>query len=92
MGKVRIHAFVSGFVQDISFRSNTKRVAESLEINGWVRNLTDGRVEVVAEGKKENIEKLIQFLKRGPVGSRVENVEIKTGKCKGEFKGFKVVY
>lgn len=90
--KTRIHAFISGLVQGIFFRSNTKTLAIQLNLTGWVRNLQDGRVEVVAEGEKENINKLIQFLKKGPPGARVENVEIKNEEYKDEFKNFKVVF
>jgi len=90
--KTRIHAVISGLVQGIFFRSNTRTLAIQLNLTGWVRNLRDGRVEVVAEGEKENIDKLIQFLRKGPPGARVEKIEIKTEEYKDEFKDFKVVF
>ncbi len=90
--KTRIHVFISGRVQGVFFRSNTKRVADTLEIKGWVRNLSDGRVEVVAEGEKNRIDDLIKFLKKGDGSARVDNVEIETQEYKGEFKDFSIRY
>jgi len=90
--KIRIHTFISGLVQGIFFRAATRTLAIQLNLTGWVRNLRDGRVEVVAEGEKENIDKLIQFLRKGPPGARVEKIEIKTEDYKDEFKDFKVVF
>jgi len=58
---LRIHALISGLVQGVFFRSETRRIAKSLNIKGWVKNLPDGRVEVMAEGEKDKIDKLIEF-------------------------------
>ena len=52
MVKARIHVFVSGRVQGVFFRQTTKQLAESLGVNGWIRNLQDGRVEAVFEGEE----------------------------------------
>ena len=90
--KTRIHVFISGRVQGVFFRSNTKRIADNLGIKGWVRNLPDGRVEVVAEGKKDRIDDLIKFLKKGPEAGIVDNVEIETKDFIGEFQGFSIRY
>lgn len=91
MEKIRIHAFVSGFVQGISFRYYTKDLAVKLGLKGWAKNLIDGRVEVIAEGNRSEIDSLIAFLKKGPQGARIKNVEIKEEEYKGEFKDFDVV-
>lgn len=90
--KLRIHAFVSGRVQGVFFRSETRRIANSLGIKGWVRNLPDGRVEVVAEGEKDNIDNLLEFLKKGSSAAKVDNVDIKTEEYKGEFEDFSIRY
>ncbi len=90
--KVRIHAFVSGRVQGVFFRATTKEMADKLGLKGWVRNLPDGRVEVVAEGSKEAIRTLIEFLKRGPPLAKVENIEIREEPYKGEFETFEIIY
>lgn len=92
MEKVRVHVFISGLVQGVFFRWNTKRNADKLQLSGWVRNLPDGRVEAIFEGKKESIEKMIEWCKKGPSGAIVEKVEIIYEDYKGEFKGFKIIY
>lgn len=92
MVKVRIHAFVSGRVQHVFFRANTKSIAQRLGLTGWVRNLSDGRVEVVAEGEEKNIDKLVDYLHKGPIIARVDEVDVKKGKYTGEFSGFEVRY
>jgi len=86
----RIHAFISGRVQGVNFRWNTKVAADKLGIKGWVRNLDDGRVEVIAEGDNERIDKFIEYLKKGPVLARVDKVEIAEEKFKNEFYEFKI--
>lgn len=92
MEKVRIHAFVSGLVQGVNFRFYTKMLADRLGLKGWVKNLPDGRVEVLAEGSENEINELIKFLKKGPRGARVLNIEIEKEEYKGEFKYFDIVY
>ena len=89
---LRIHAFVSGAVQGVSFRSTTIRIAKSLGIKGWVRNLLDGRVEVLAEGEKDKVNALIEFLKKGPPAAKVDNVDVKIENHEGEFKDFNIKY
>jgi len=88
----RAHMFVSGRVQGVFFRDNTRRWASSLGLKGWVRNVYDGRVEVVAEGEKSKIEALIERLWQGPPMSRVENVEVTWETYTGEFSDFRVSY
>ncbi len=73
---MRFRIFVSGLVQGVGFRAYTQRVAESLGISGWVRNLPDGRVEVLAEGDEEVLCHFVKELWKGPRLSRVERLEI----------------
>jgi len=87
-----LHIYVSGLVQGVFYRANAKRVAESLSLTGWVRNLRDGRVEIVVEGEEENLAKFIEWCKRGPVGAVVESVDVTREEYKGEFKGFEIRY
>ncbi|MBS7645850.1 MAG: acylphosphatase [Candidatus Bathyarchaeia archaeon] len=88
----RTHIYISGQVQGVFFRYETRRVAKELGVSGWVRNLPDGRVEVVAEGEEESIEKLIQFCRRGPPAAKVTNVEVKYEEPKGENRNFIIIY
>ena len=69
--KVRAHVFVSGRVQGVFFRGETLNVARRMDVNGWVRNLSDGRVEAIFEGEKKNVEEVVDFCKRGPPGAYV---------------------
>jgi len=89
---VRAHVFVSGKVQGVFFRFETRRLARRLGVNGWVRNRTDGRVEAVFEGERENVEKMIAFCKRGPPGARVTKVEVEWEEPTEEFEGFSIRY
>jgi acylphosphatase len=86
--KIRIHVFISGKVQGVFFRSSTKDMAEELGLYGWVRNLTDGRVEAVFEGEEEKIDKMLEWCRKGPEYSKVKSVECCYEDDKGEFKEF----
>lgn len=84
----RAHVLVSGKVQGVFFRSSTKDKAEELGLSGWVRNLSDGRVEAVFEGEKEDVDKMVEWCGRGPEHARVAGIEIIVEEYKGESKGF----
>jgi acylphosphatase len=86
--KARAHILISGRVQGVFYRDNTRRWASSMGLSGWVRNLPDGRVEVLVEGEKDTIKRLEDLLKKGPPLSRVEEVRIEWGEYKGEFMDF----
>lgn len=72
--KMSIHCFVSGRVQGVWYRASTQKVAYALGLTGWVRNLPDGRVEVVACGEKEKVSQLYTWLQRGPELAKVAAV------------------
>jgi acylphosphatase len=88
--KARVHLLISGQVQGVFFRANTRRAANELGLKGWVRNVPEGMVEVVAEGRKHSLDKLIEYCRKGPEGSKVENIEIKWEDFRNEFGGFDV--
>lgn len=88
--KNRVHIFVTGRVQGVFFRENTKRKAEKLGILSWIKNLIDGRVEAVFEGKKEKVEEITSWLKRGPFLAKVDNLEIDLEEYQGEFNNFEI--
>ena len=92
MAKVRAHVYISGRVQGVFFRYETKKEAKKRNVKGWVRNLPDGRVEAVFEGEKEDVERLIEFCHRGPPLARVEKVEVFWEEYKGEFEDFKLTF
>jgi acylphosphatase len=72
---VRKHWFISGQVQGVGFRAFTYEAATDLHLKGWVRNLTDGRVEAVAEGDEKSIAELLSKIKKGPRSARVKSVD-----------------
>ena len=72
----RIHLIIKGHVQGVFFRDNTREKAESLNLKGYVKNLPDNSVEAVFEGEDEMIEEIIEFCKKGSIGSRVTDVKI----------------
>lgn len=82
---------ISGRVQGVFFRDNTRRWASSLGLSGWVRNLPDGRVEALVEGEKEKIQSLEGRLREGPPMSRVENVHTEWHEYSGEFSVFSII-
>ena len=88
----RIHVFVSGRVQGVAFRWVTSDVAIQLGVKGWVRNLRDGRVEVVAEGAEETLNEFLKFLHRGPRYAKVRDVQVEWLEGTGEFNKFDVRY
>lgn len=90
MEKARIHVFVEGRVRGVFFRTFVKRQAAKLGVVGWVRNLEDGRMEMVAQGKKDNLEELIKLTKRGPRLAKVEGVSVVLEDVEEEFDGFKI--
>jgi acylphosphatase len=90
--KVRVHVYVIGRVQGVFFRSETRDEAVRRNVTGWVTNLPDGRVEAVFEGEKENVDKVIEFCKRGPPGARVTKVDTHWQDFTGEFKNCTIKY
>lgn len=90
--KVRAHVQISGRVQGVFFRSDTRGLASRLGVEGWVRNTRDGRVEAVFEGEREKVEELLNFCHRGPPGASVTGVEVGWEEPTGEFSGFEVRY
>lgn len=88
--KVRAHIFVSGFVQGVFFRAETRGKAQELNINGWVRNTKDGKVEAVFEGERDGVEKIIEWAKRGPPPAVVKKVDVVWEEYKDDFKNFEL--
>ena len=89
---VRVHLHISGLVQGVFFRAHTQEITSGLGLTGWVRNLFDDRVEIIAEGPKDSIEKLIQWCNQGPDGAMVEDVVVEWQDVTGEFKSFEIRY
>jgi acylphosphatase len=84
--------FISGFVQGIGFRGFVKSHARKLGLKGWVQNVPDGRVEVLAQGDKTTIEKLIKLCEKGPFLAEVKSVTVNWEKTGDYFAGFETVH
>ncbi len=90
--QARLHATVHGRVQGVSFRYYTWHRAQELGLAGYVRNLWDGSVEVVAEGPRARLEELLAFLHVGPRSAHVTHVDTRWPLPTGEFSRFEVRY
>jgi acylphosphatase len=88
----RMHATVHGRVQGVSFRHYTRLRARELGLNGYVRNLWDGNVEVVAEGQRSDLEELLAFLRVGPRAAFVTRVDTRWLAPTSDFSRFEVRY
>jgi acylphosphatase len=86
----RAHLYISGRVQGVNFRYYTKQQARTLGVKGWVRNLTDGRVEAILEGDKVAVEGMVDWCRQGPRAARVDTVDVDWEKPSGEFSGFNI--
>ena len=85
-----LNVLIKGRVQGVGFRYFTKNKAKELHLSGWVRNLPDGSVETMVMGPFSVLEQLLHCLKKGPVGSHVESVEVQWLSEPQEFKGFEI--
>ncbi|MHA1869082.1 MAG: acylphosphatase [Candidatus Heimdallarchaeaceae archaeon] len=90
--KKRIEVKVTGIVQGVCFRAYTRDFAKRIGVNGYVRNLVDGSVEIVAEGEEEKLWELIKFAKRGPPSARVYNIDVKWTENLNQFNNFTIKY
>lgn len=88
----RIHVIVSGRVQGVFFRAYTEKTARSLNLKGWVRNLSDGRVEILCEGEDADIAAMLAWCRKGPTSANVTGTEISEEPVTGEFSGFAIRY
>lgn len=89
---LRVHAIITGGVQGVFFRVETKYAAERFNVTGWVRNKRDGSVEAVMEGDEDQVNALLSWCQDGPPRSRVDNVVVIRQDYTGEFETFDVTY
>jgi acylphosphatase len=90
--KIRAHVFIKGKVQGVYFRQNMRIVSKRHKVNGWVRNLKDGRVEAILEGDEMNVSEVIEWCHAGPPEAKVEDVKLEYESYTGEFDNFTVRY
>jgi acylphosphatase len=90
MGLKQVQLFVRGRVQGVFFRASAQREAKRLGLTGWVRNRSDGSVEILAEGEEDQIKELIAWANRGPSAARVERVDVRWRSFSGDFFDFRI--
>ncbi|MEX1047226.1 MAG: acylphosphatase [Actinomycetota bacterium] len=82
----RVHVHASGLVQGVFYRAECERTALALGLGGWVRNLSDGRVEMVFEGREEAVAEALEWCRKGTRWSRVERVDVADESPEGETR------
>lgn len=89
--KTRAHVWVKGRVQAVGFRAHVEYHARKIgKLTGWVRNVGYDTVEAIAEGERENVDRLIEVMKQGPRSSRVDESKVEWETPTGEFQEFGV--
>lgn len=90
--KKRVHLFISGRVQGVFFRAETQSQALRLNLKGWVRNVADGRVEILIEGDEGDVQRMIAWCHKGPRLANVENVDYQEETFHDAFDDFEIAY
>ena len=90
MKRERVRNFYSGHVQGVGFRYAVKKVATGFEVTGTVRNLDDGRVELVGEGQRPELEEFLVAIRDSEVGRFIKNEQTVWSEAKNEFRGFEI--
>ena len=91
MSRSRLHIFYSGRVQGVGFRYTVKSLALGFEVTGTVRNLADGRVELAAEGMREELDAFQRAVQDSEVGRFIRQEEVNWGGATGDFRGFEII-
>ncbi len=86
----RVHVWVKGRVQGVGFRAHVQYSARQIGVTGWVRNVGDDTVEAVGEGEREKLDRLVEAIKTGPLGSQVDESNVEWQNATGEFRDFQL--
>ena len=89
---VRVHVYIDGRVQGVAYRFFAEKYANRLGLTGWVKNLPDGRVEVVAEGPLAEVDQFLDHLKEGPRLAQVGRFDVRREPATGEFPDFRIAF
>lgn len=90
--KRQAHVYYSGRVVGVGFRMTADETAHSVGVVGWIKNLRDGRVEMVAQGDEQAVEQFLQAIRTGPMANFIKDVEIVWGPPAELFKDFEIRY
>ncbi len=86
----RVHIVVKGRVQGVGFRAHVQYSARQIGVTGWVRNVGYDTVEATGEGEREKLDRFVQAVKTGPVGSSVDESEVEWQNATGEWSDFQM--
>ena len=92
MADKKAHVFYSGQVQGVGFRYTAQDIAMSLGLKGFVKNLEDGRVEIVAEGREADIKELLDKISKGQMGRYIKDADVSWEKPTKEFDSFEIAF
>ena len=90
MGKKCLHIWASGRVQGVYYRGSVRTVCLKDGVCGWIRNDDDGRVEALVEGEDEAVDRVVEYMRQGPIGSKVENLEIEAAPSRDLYSTFEI--
>jgi acylphosphatase len=90
--KKQIHVWYAGRVQGVGFRMSAEDAARPYDVVGWVKNLRDGRVELVAEGEDRVLKQFLDDIRGGPMKNFIQRVDIDWLPATGEFREFEIRY
>ncbi|MCG0276008.1 MAG: acylphosphatase [Thermosediminibacteraceae bacterium] len=88
----KARALIYGLVQGVGLRYSVYRKASQLGISGFVKNLPDGSVELVAEGEEDLINELLEYIKTGIRWARVEKIDVEWSEWEGKYRGFEIAF
>lgn len=92
LDRVRAHVFVSGRVQMVNFRTHARDEAKRAGVDGWVKNLSDGRVEAVFEGARAGVQRLVSWCYSGPPHAEIDHVEVEWEDATNKEGPFSIVW
>jgi acylphosphatase len=92
MRVMRVNMKMHGTVQGVFFRAAARRMAEDLGLKGYAKNLSDGTVDIVAEGPEDKLKELIEFCRKGPKAAKVSKVDVRFEEPREKFYGFEIIY
>ena len=88
--KVCAYILLSGRVQGVAFRYYARNIANELEVRGWIKNLPNGKVELMVEGSKNSVKLMIEWCKKGPRMAEVEDIEVAWLPYSGKYNQFQL--
>ena len=91
MPKQHVHLIISGLVQGVFFRAEAQKIAQTLNLGGWIRNVPSNEVEIYATGPRKELEKFVEWCHQGPAAAQVKNVKTDWEKGLGDFQSFKII-